>query len=64
MLYGYLWWIIDERKHIYATIGNSGNVIYVNPTDEIVIAIAGTFKPTVFNRIEFIQKHLEPLLLE
>lgn len=64
MLYGYLWWIIDERKHIYAAIGNSGNVIYVNPTDEIVIAIAGTFKPTVFNRIEFIQKHLEPLLLE
>lgn len=62
MLYGYLWWIIDEKTHIYAAIGNSGNVIYVNPEREIVVAITGTFKPTVFDRIDFIQKHVEPLL--
>ncbi|MGB8455581.1 MAG: hypothetical protein WCD89_25090 [Anaerocolumna sp.] len=28
--YGYLWWIIDEKEHIYATMGDGGNVIYVN----------------------------------
>ncbi|MBQ1533711.1 MAG: serine hydrolase, partial [Erysipelotrichaceae bacterium] len=31
MDYGYLWWIIDRQKKIYAAIGNSGNVIYVDP---------------------------------
>ncbi len=62
MLYGYLWWIIDEKKHIYAAIGNSGNVIYVNPEKEIVVAITGTFQPTVFDRVDFIQEHIEPLL--
>jgi len=25
MDYGYLWWIIDREKNIYAAIGNSGN---------------------------------------
>lgn len=63
MLYGYLWWIIDEGKHIYAAIGNSGNVIYVNPEKAIVVAVTGTFKPTVFDRVDFIQEHIEPLLL-
>lgn len=62
MRYGYLWWIIDSQKHIYAAIGNSGNVIYVNPEKSTVVAVAATFKPTVFDRIEFIQKHVEPLL--
>ncbi|MBR6961134.1 MAG: serine hydrolase, partial [Clostridiales bacterium] len=31
MMYGYLWWITNPEKNIYAAIGNSGNVIYVNP---------------------------------
>ena len=62
MLYGYLWWIIDKQKNIYAAIGNSGNVIYVNPAKAIVVAVAGTFKPTVFDRIDLIQQHIEPLL--
>ena len=60
MGYGYMWWIIDEKKNIYAAIGNSGNVIYVNPTENIVITVAATFKPTVFDRIQFIQKYIEP----
>lgn len=62
MAYGYLWWIIDEKKHIYAAIGNSGNVIYVNPDKDIVIAVTAYFKPTVFDRIDFIQKYVEPFI--
>lgn len=31
MEYGYLWWGIDSKKNIYSAIGNSGNVIYINP---------------------------------
>lgn len=45
----------------YATIGNSGNVIYVNPEKAIIVTVTGTFKPTVFDWIDFIQEHIEPL---
>ena len=63
MDYGYLWWIIDREKNIYAAIGNSGNVIYVNPGNEVVVAVASYFKPTVFDRVDFIRVHIEPFVL-
>lgn len=62
MSYGYLWWIIDENKHIYSAIGDGGNVIYVNSSKNIVIAITSYFKPAVFDRIDFIQKYIEPFI--
>ena len=64
MDYGYLWWIIDRKKNIYAAIGNSGNVIYVNPKKNIVIAVSSYFKPTVFDRVDFIQEYIEPFIDE
>lgn len=60
MEYGYLWWIIDRQKNIYAAIGNSGNVIYVNPGKNTVISVASYFKPTIFDRVDFIQEYIEP----
>lgn len=59
MKYGYLWWIIDENEGSYAAIGNSGNVIYVNPQKELVTAVSAYFKPTVFDRIDFIKEQIE-----
>ena len=64
MEYGYLWWIIDREKHIYAAIGNSGNVIYVNPEKDVVVAVASYFKPTIFDRVDFIQQYIEPFITE
>ena len=64
MDYGYLWWIIDREKNIYAAIGNSGNVIYVNPEKNIVIAVSSYFKPTIFDRVDFIQEYIEPFITE
>ena len=64
MEYGYLWWMIDRKKNIYAAIGNSGNVIYINPAKNIVVSVASYFKPTVFDRIDFIQQYIEPLITE
>jgi CubicO group peptidase (beta-lactamase class C family) len=61
--YGFLWWIIDPEKHLYAAIGNSGNVIYIDPIHQIVVAIAATFKPTVFDRIDFIRNDVIPFLI-
>ena len=62
MQYGYLWWIIHPEKNIYAAIGNSGNVIYVNPEKNMVVAVASYFKPTVFDRVDFIEEVLLPAL--
>ncbi|MBR5306058.1 MAG: serine hydrolase, partial [Oscillospiraceae bacterium] len=64
MEYGYLWWIIDREKKIYAAIGNSGNVIYINPQKNVVVAVTSYFKPTVFDRVDFIQQYIEPFITE
>ena len=64
MQYGYLWWIIDDKKKIYSAIGDSGNVIYVNSDKNIVISVTSTFKPLVFDRVDFIQKYIEPNILK
>lgn len=62
MSYGYLWWILDEKGTRYSAIGNSGNVIYVNTANRIVIAVTSYFKPTIFDRVDFVQKYIEPIL--
>lgn len=62
MKYGYLWWIIDADNKIYAAIGDSGNVIYIDAKDEIVVAIASSFKPSVHDRITFIQHNILPYI--
>ena len=55
-------WIIDENEGSYAAIGNSGNVIYTNPRKDLVVAVSGYFKPTVFDRIDFIKEQIEEKL--
>ena len=64
MLYGYLWWIINEEKNIYAAIGNSGNVIYVDSENNLVVSVTSYFKPTVFDRVDFIEKIIKPFILK
>ena len=60
MQYGFLWWVIHPEKNIYAAIGNSGNVIYVNPEENIVVTVSSFFKPTVFDRVDFVEDILLP----
>ena len=59
--YGYLWWIIDEKEHSFAAMGDGGNVIYVNPAKKLVVVIASLFKPNAKDRIELIKKQIEPI---
>ncbi len=67
MHYGYLWWIVHPEDGIYAAIGNSGNVIYINPIKNIVVAITSYFNPRVFDRVDFIEdvvlKYVESILV-
>ncbi|MBR5065455.1 MAG: serine hydrolase [Oscillospiraceae bacterium] len=60
MQYGYLWWIVHPDMNIYAAIGNSGNVIYVDPERNTVAAVTSFFRPTVFDRVDFIEDVLLP----
>lgn len=62
--YGYLWWIIDDKEHACAAMGDGGNVIYFNSEKKIVVSIASLFKPRVKDRIEFIKEYVEPLFSE
>jgi CubicO group peptidase (beta-lactamase class C family) len=58
MLYGYLWWLTGGGS--YAALGDGGNVIYVNPEKDMVIAIASLLVPEPKNRIELIKTFIEP----
>lgn len=58
--YGYLWW--TKIVNGYAAIGNSGNIIYVNPLKNIVISIAALFRPKSKDIIDFIEKEIEPII--
>lgn len=61
LLYGYLWWIIDESEQAYAAMGDGGNVIYVNEKKKIVIAIASLFMKNAKDRIKLIRDYIEPV---
>ena len=56
MEYGYLWYKPYEDREVYAAIGDSGNIIYVNYENNVSVGITGTFKPRIFDRVEFIEK--------
>lgn len=59
--YGYLWWIIDDKEHTYAAMGDGGNVIYVNEKKGIVISIASFYISHAKDRIKLIKEYIEPV---
>ncbi|MBO0455046.1 serine hydrolase domain-containing protein [Candidatus Enterococcus murrayae] len=60
--YGYLWWIIDPIKPIIAAMGDGGNVIYIDHEQKLIIAITALFKENVYDRVDFIQQEILPLI--
>ncbi len=60
MEYGYLWYKPFEDRDVYAAIGDSGNIIYVNKEMNLAVGMTGTFKPRIFDRVEFIEKKVIP----
>ncbi|MDO5520715.1 MAG: serine hydrolase [bacterium] len=62
LLYGYLWWIMDESEHSYAALGQGGNVIYVNAKKELVVAITSLYKDNAQDRMVLIKKYIEPMV--
>ncbi|MCR4740762.1 MAG: beta-lactamase family protein [Lachnospiraceae bacterium] len=60
MNYGYLWYKPYDDRDVYAAIGDSGNIIYVNKEENISLGITGTFKPRIFDRVQFIEEKVLP----
>ena len=63
MSYGYLWYLPYEDKQVCAAIGDGGNVIYVNKEAGVSVGLTGTFKPRIFDRLDFIEKNVLPLIV-
>ena len=57
MEYGYLWYKPFEDRQVYAAIGDSGNIIYVNKEKNTAVGVMGTFKPLIFDRVDFIENY-------
>ena len=62
MNYGYLWYQPFDDREVYAAIGDSGNIIYINKDTKTSVGITGTFKPRIFDRVEFIEKKVIPAI--
>ena len=62
--YGYMWWLPHRTRDVIAAIGDGGNVIYINRTHNIVVAVTGYFKPMVFDRVEYIEKNIVKALIK
>ncbi len=58
MEYCYLWYKPYKDKEVYAAIGDSGNIIYINKEKNVSVGITGTFKPRIFDRVQFIEKYI------
>lgn len=57
--YGYLWWLGNDNG--FAAMGDGGNIIYINPNKNLVIAISSIFIYRPKDRIELIKKYIEPI---
>ena len=64
MNYGYLWYKPYDDKEVFAAIGDSGNIIYVNKEENVSVGMTGTFKPRIFDRVEFIEQKVLPAINE
>ncbi|MCR4813633.1 MAG: beta-lactamase family protein [Lachnospiraceae bacterium] len=63
MNYGFLWYKPFDDRDVYAAIGDSGNIIYINKEENISVGITGTFKPRIYDRVRFIEEKVLPLCI-
>lgn len=59
--YGYLWWVIDREEQSFAALGDGGNVIYVNPSNHMVVAVSSFMVPRAKDRMVLVKEKVEPI---
>lgn len=58
MNYGYLWYKPYDDREVYAAIGDCGNIICVNKEKNVAVGMTGTFKPRIFDQVEFMENYV------
>ena len=61
MRYGYLWYRPSDDRNVCVASGDGGNLIYVDRDNGIAVGVTGIFKPRIFDRIDFVEKHMLPI---
>ena len=61
MSFGYLWYSPFDDRQICAAIGDGGNIIYADKESRISVGMTGTFKPRIYDRVDFIEKYVLPV---
>lgn len=61
---GYIYHMAVKLSCRNQGVGNSGNIIYIDPTNNLVVSVASFFKPTVFDRVDFIENIIKPYILD
>ena len=62
MSYGYLWYRPNGKSTVFAAVGDGGNLIYADDAEKVSVGVTGTFKPRIFDRIEFVRNRIIPLV--
>lgn len=52
----------DIKKPVFAAMGDGGNLIYVNTEKKITVGVTGTFRPRIFDRVDFVEKNVLPVI--
>lgn len=60
--YGYLWWVIDEGTGCYGVIGDSGTILYIDESRQLVIAMTTFFNPRSQDSLALIRNELTKVI--
>jgi hypothetical protein len=52
-----------KNKPVVAAIGDGGNIIYANLGNHISVGVTGTFKVRIYDRVEFIETYVLPVIM-
>ncbi len=59
----YFWYKPYDDKEVYAAIGDSGNIIYINKEKKVSVGVTGTFNTRIFDRVDFIEQKVLPAIV-
>ena len=62
MKYGYMWWLQNDGVFSFSAIGDGGNIICCIPEKQLVIAIASTILPNMYDRWQLIKDNILPAI--
>jgi CubicO group peptidase (beta-lactamase class C family) len=60
--YGYLWWVLDPAGHVFAAMGDGGNLLYCDARKNTLVAVTCLLTKKPQDSVALIREHIEPML--